>query len=102
MRRTTALSGGFGALLAGFGAFEAWNHETGLWPLVVFGLAPDTALLAGRRGGRLDETLHGLTGPLVLGLAGFWLPGRHRLQVGALGWAAHVFLHRAAGHDPRD
>jgi hypothetical protein len=102
MRRTRLLTGGFGVLLAGFGAFEVWNHETGAWPLVVSGLAPDAALLAGRPGGALDEALHGLTGPLVLGLAGFWVPGRHRLQVAALGWAAHVFLHRALGHDPRD
>jgi hypothetical protein len=83
------------ALLAAFAAFEIRNHETGVAPLVAGALLPE--LPVGRK------ALHQSGVPLALGLAGFWLPrGGHRLQVLALGWAAHVFAHRALGYDARD
>ena len=71
------------AALTAFGAFEAWNHETDAWPFALGALAP--ALV-----------LPGSTAPAFwLGIAGFFVPGGHRLQVAALGWSAHVFARRA-------
>jgi hypothetical protein len=85
----------FAALLAGLAAFELWNHETGPWPLAA-ALAPDLAR------GRARRVTHASAGPFALGIAGFWTPHGHRLQVAALAWAAHVYLHRALGYDARD
>ncbi len=91
MEGRRAASAGLAGALAALGAFEIWNHRTGVWPLLAGAAAP----LAGPRGART------LSGPLWLGLAGFQLP-RHgsRAQVAALGWAACVFAQRAlAQHD---
>jgi hypothetical protein len=85
----------FAALLAGLAGFELWNHATGPWPLAA-ALAPDLAR------GRSRRVSHSVTGPFALGIAGFWAPRGHRLQVAALAWAAHVYLHRALGYDARD
>jgi hypothetical protein len=82
------------AILTLLAAFEAWNHETGFAPFVAGALLPELPVAR--------KALHGSTGPLVLGIAGFWAPRGHRLQVAALGWAAHVFAHRALGYDARD
>ena len=82
------------ALLAGLAAFEIWNHDTGVAPFAAGLLLPE--LPVGRR------ALHQSAGPFALGIAGFWAPRGHRLQVVALGWAAHVFAHRALGYDARD
>jgi hypothetical protein len=82
------------ALLAALAAFEIRNHETGVAPFVAGALLPE--LPFARR------ALHQSGGPLALGLAGFWAPRGNRLQVAALGWAAHVFAHRALGYDARD
>ena len=71
------------AALTAFGAFEAWNHETDAWPFALGALAPAVVL-------------PGSTAPAFwLGIAGFFVPGGHRLQVAALGWSAHVFARRA-------
>jgi hypothetical protein len=71
------------AALTAFGAFEAWNHETDAWPFALGALAPAVVLP--------DSTVP----PFWLGIAGFFLPQGHRLQVAALGWSAHVFARRA-------
>ena len=82
-------------LLAALAGFELWNHETGVWPLAM-AVAPDLARGPARR------VTHSITGPFALGIAGFWAPRGHRLQVASLAWAAHIYLHRALGYDARD
>jgi hypothetical protein len=82
------------ALLAALAAFEIRNHETGVAPFVAGALLPEFPVAR--------RALHQSAGPLALGLAGFWAPRGHALQVAALGWAAHVFAHRALGYDARD
>jgi hypothetical protein len=82
------------ALLTALAALEIRNHDTGVVPFVTGALLPE--LPVARR------ALHQSTFPLALGLAGFWAPRGHALQVAALGWAAHVFAHRALGYDARD
>jgi hypothetical protein len=82
------------AILALLAAFESWNHETGVAPFLAGALLPELPL--GRK------ALHQSAVPLALGLAGFWAPRGNRLQVAALGWAAHIQLHRALGYDARD
>lgn len=71
------------AALTAFGAFEAWNHETDAWPFALGALAPALVLP--------DSTV----APFWLGIAGFFAPQGHRLQLAALGWSAHVFARRA-------
>jgi hypothetical protein len=82
------------ALLTVLAAFEIRHHDTGVAPFAVGLALPE--LPGGRR------ALHQTAGPLALGIAGFWAPGGHRLQVAALGWATHVYAHRALGYDARD
>jgi hypothetical protein len=82
------------AILALLAGFEAWNHETGVAPFVAGAVLPELPLAR--------KALHASAGPLALGIAGFWAPRGHRLQVAALGWAAHIFAHRALGYDARD
>ena len=82
------------ALLTALAAFEIRNHATGVAPFVAGALVPELPI--GRR------ELHQSAFPLALGLVGFWAPRGHALQVAALGWAAHVFAHRALGYDARD
>ena len=84
------------ALLAGLAVFEIWNHETGAWPLAGV-VVPDLT-----RNETARRALHSATGPLALGLAGFWAPRGNRFQVAALAWAAHIYAHRALGYDARD
>ncbi|HET8607009.1 MAG TPA: hypothetical protein VFL66_08260 [Gaiellaceae bacterium] len=74
------------AALAAFGAFEAWNHETEAWPFAAGALAPALLPAAAARSS---------VPPFWLGIAGFFAPQGHRLQVAALGWSAHVFARRA-------
>lgn len=71
------------AALTAFAAFEAWNHETGAWPF-----------LAGAGAATLLPP--STVGPFWLGIAGFFVPRGHRLQVAALGWSAGVFARRAS------
>jgi hypothetical protein len=87
-------AGGFAALLAALAAFEMRNHATGAAPFAAGLLLPELPIAR--------RTLHSASVPLALGIAGFWAPRGHRLQVAALGWAAHIFLHRALGYDARD
>ncbi|MGZ4354086.1 MAG: hypothetical protein ACXVZ4_11110 [Gaiellaceae bacterium] len=70
-------------VLTAFGAFEAWNHETDAWPFALGALAPALVLPGST------------VPPFWLGIAGFFVPQGHRLQVAALGWSAHVFARRA-------
>ena len=81
------------------------------WQIWVFLVAPDLALLAGASPGlqhgqlhpravRLYNALHVLAGPVALGIAAVWL-GPAWLA-GALAWAAHVSMDRAAGYGLRD
>lgn len=92
---TTAL------LLAGPGTWQIWAFLAG----------PDVALLAGASPGlqhgrlhpravRLYNALHVPAGPIALGIASVWL-GPAWLA-GALAWAAHVSMDRAAGYGLRD
>ena len=83
---TRIAHGAFAAGLVAFGAFEAWNHETSRWPLLAGAAVP--AVLPRRAA---DSTV----GPFWLGIAGFFAPQGHRLQVAALGWSARVFSTRA-------
>lgn len=82
---------GLAAGLTAFGAFEAWNHETDRWPFLAGAAVP---LLLPERAA--DSTV----GPFWLGIAGFFAPQGHRLQVAALGWSARVFLARAGASAP--
>lgn len=85
MRRGKPALTGLAAALAAFGVFETWNHRTGLLPLAAGALAP----------GVLPGPAKTMSGPLLLGLAGFSLPrGGHHAQVAALGWSARLFLER--------
>jgi len=85
MRRGKPALTGLAAALAALGLFEAWNHRTGLLPLAAGALAADV----------LPGPVDTMSGPLVLGLAGFSLPrGGHHTQVAALGWSARLFLAR--------
>jgi hypothetical protein len=84
----------FALVLAGLAAFERWNHDTGALSFAAGAVLPE--LVPARRAAHLA------TGPLALGVAGFFVPRGNRLQVAALGWAAHVYLHRALGYDARD
>jgi hypothetical protein len=74
------------AALTAFAAFEAWNHE-----------APPVAFAAGAAApALLPRAMRGSSvGPFWLGIAGFFAPRGHALQVASLGWAAHVFARRA-------
>jgi len=86
--------------------------ETGWWPLAVFAIAPDVALVAGAGSGLergqlhpravpLYNALHRFVGPALLAavaLAG--LVGTAFL-VAALAWAFHVALDRAVGYGLR-
>jgi hypothetical protein len=74
------------AALAGFAAFEAWNHEIDARPFAVGVALP--ALLP------RDAARSGV-GPFWLGVAGFFVPQQSRVQVAALGWAVHAFARRA-------
>ncbi len=73
----------FAAALAALGLFEAWNHETSRAPLVAGAALP------------LVPAARSPVGPFWLGIAGFWAPRGHELQVAALGWAAHLYARRA-------
>lgn len=73
------------AALTALAGFEAWNHETGVVPFAAGAALP--LVLPGRAGGST-------VGPFWLGVAGFFAPGGHGLQVAALGWSAHVFARR--------
>jgi hypothetical protein len=84
----------FAVFLTALAAFEIRNHETGVAPFLVGAAIPE--LPVGRK------PLHSASGPLALGIAGFWVPRGSRLQVAALGWAAHIYAHRALGYDARD
>lgn len=81
------------------------------WQMWAFLIGPDVALLAGVSPGlqhgqlhpravRLYNALHVLAGPIALGVASIWL-GPAWLA-GALAWAAHVSVDRAAGYGLRD
>jgi hypothetical protein len=95
MQQHERVAGGVvAALLVGFAAFEIRNHETGVAPLAAGLLLPELPVAR--------KALHSSSIPLALGIAGFWAPRGNRLQVAALGWAAHVFGHRALGYDARD
>jgi hypothetical protein len=88
-------------LLAGPGTWQTWAFFAG----------PDVALLVGvspglRRGQlhpravRLYNALHVLAGPVAFGIVAVWI-GPAWLA-GALAWAAHVCMDRAAGYELRD
>lgn len=81
------------------------------WQIWAFLAGPDIALFAGASRGlqhgrlhpravRLYNGLHVLAGPVAVGIAAVWL-GPAWLA-GALAWAAHVAMDRAAGYGLRD
>lgn len=83
----------------------------GGWHALAFALAPDLALLVGiapnlvrgqlhPRAVPLYNAVHGVTGPLLLGLAALLWLGMPWL-VGALAWALHIAVDRTAGYGQR-
>ena len=86
--------------------------DTIWWPLAVFAIAPDVALVAGAGSGLqrgqlhpravpLYNALHRFVGPALVAaaaLAGLVGPG---FLVAALAWAFHVALDRAVGYGLR-
>jgi hypothetical protein len=90
----------------------AVRTDGGWWHLVVFAIAPDLAVVAGAGSGfergqlrpravPLYNALHRFVGPALLAATVFaGLLGTEFL-VGALAWAFHVALDRAAGYDLR-
>ena len=85
---------------------------TWYWQLLVFGLGPDVALLAGAGTGLAKGQLHPRAVPLYNLLHRFWLPlGLAALAAagvvplgwlaGALSWGVHIGLDRALGYGLR-
>lgn len=84
------------------GAVALYLHgDYALWPLLVFALAPDLAMLgylAGPKVGALAyDAVHTTAGPLALGLAGVLGDSDLALQV-AYVWAAHIGVDRLIGY----
>ena len=99
------------ALLA-IAIVAAVSHDTGLWPLLAFGLGPDIALLAGAGRGlargqlhpravRFYNALHTIWLPLVLGAVALLGVVPFGYLVGALAWAFHITLDLAVGYGRR-
>jgi hypothetical protein len=98
------------ALLLAATIFEAVSH--GGWGFVAAGLiGPDLALLVGGGQGLakgqlhpravpLYNAVHRFWGPLVLIVAGIFLPGTGWI-VGGLAWATHIALDRGIGYGLR-
>jgi len=109
--RSLVLRLALGALAAAGLAAAVLVAGPGSWQPWVFLVLPDVALLAGVGGGLepgrlhpravgLYNALHVFAGPALLGVASLWL-GPVWLG-GALAWAAHVLVDRAAGYGLRD
>ncbi|MGH3022915.1 MAG: DUF4260 domain-containing protein [Gaiellaceae bacterium] len=77
------------------------HGDYALWPLLVFALAPDLAMLgylAGPKAGALAyDTAHTTAAPIALGLAGVLADSGLALQI-ALIWAAHIGADRLLGY----
>lgn len=102
---------GYAIAFAGLVATAIAIAGPGTWQIWAFFIGPDVALLAGVSRGlehgqlhpravRLYNAVHVFAGPIVLGIAAVWL-GPAWLA-GALAWAAHVSMDRAAGYGLRD
>jgi hypothetical protein len=103
----------FGALAALFliaAVARILAHDGGWWQLAAFAVAPDLALLAGAGAGlargqlhpravRLYNVLHSYGAPALLAALALALPPG--FLVGALAWAFHISLDRAAGYGLR-
>jgi hypothetical protein len=82
----------------------------GGWHVFAFAVMPDIALLLGMspamakgqlhpRAVPLYNALHHPSGPALLAVASIWLGAPWTL--GALAWATHIAVDRAAGYGPR-
>jgi len=106
---------GYGLLavaLLGLVVLEYARHTVGWWPPVAFGAGPDLALLLGAGAGLargqlhpravpLYNLLHRFWGPLALGVVAVAAGLSAAWVVGALAWALHVAIDRAAGYGLR-
>jgi hypothetical protein len=92
---------------------EAVKHGTGYWQLAVFALGPDLALVYGVGAGLERGQLHPRAVRLYNLLHRFWLPAALGVAaaagllpigylVGALAWAFHISVDRAAGYGLRN
>ena len=99
------------ALLGGALATALVAPGGGGWQALGLGLAPDLALLVGIAPGLARgqlhpravpfyNALHHFAGPLLLGTAALLWLGLPWLA-GALAWAVHIAVDRAAGYGPR-
>jgi Domain of unknown function (DUF4260) len=77
------------------------DGDYALWPLLVFALAPDLAMLgylAGPRAGAVAyDAAHTTVGPIALGLVGVLADTGLALQI-ALIWGAHIGADRLIGY----
>jgi hypothetical protein len=106
---------GYGLLavaLLGLVVLEYATNTVGWWPPVAFGAGPDVALLLGAGSGLargqlhpravpLYNLLHRFWGPLALGVVAVAAGLSAAWVVGALAWALHVAIDRAAGYGLR-
>ena len=91
----------------------AREQGTGIWPILAFGLMPDIALFAGigtglakgqlhRRAVLPYNLLHSFVGPALLAAVALILHFDSVWPVGALAWATHISVDRAAGYGMRN
>ncbi len=107
MRLKRLAYAGLGFLAAGLGIAVIVTQQASWWPLVVFAIAPDIALVVGASPGLEKGQLHPRAVPLYNAVHRFWVPAvlvlvavvlRQPSWIAAgLAWIAHIGLDRSLG-----
>lgn len=100
-----------GLTAAGLAIAVVLTQKSGWWPLIVFAIAPDLALLAGSAPGLARGQIHPRAVPLYNAVHRFWAPallvavglgaGPGWITAG-LAWIAHIALDRSLGFGLRN